>query len=160
MAPKSSNDNSAYKSKIKLDLEKLKNNQIQNVKVDLTKINIKTLATQLGVLSEDVKLYMKLLTSNIYYDLNDRTINLLMKGDIDMSVVVGEEAIVNTISDAELVYIIVQEREFAIRVVDTNKTRAGGSFFPYINNTIFDLIKYGIFFKKLIERIIIITAYT
>ena len=83
-----------------------------------------------------------------------------MKGDIDMSVAVGEEAIVNTISDAELVYIIVQEREFAIRVVDTNKTRAGGSFFPYINNTIFDLIKYGIFFKKLIERIIIITAYT
>ena len=31
-----------------------------------------------------------------------------MKGDIDMSVAVGEEAIVNTISDAELVYIIVQ----------------------------------------------------
>ena len=28
MAPKSSNDNSAYKSKIKLDLEKLKNNQL------------------------------------------------------------------------------------------------------------------------------------
>ncbi len=76
MPPKSSNDNSAYKSKIKLDLEKLKNNQIQNVKVDLTKVNIKTLASQIGVLSEDVKLYMKLLTSNKYYALNDRTINL------------------------------------------------------------------------------------
>ena len=56
MAPKSPNDNAAYKRKIKLDLEKLKNNQIQNVKVDLTKINVKTLATLLGVLSEDVKL--------------------------------------------------------------------------------------------------------
>ena len=110
MPPKSSNDNSAYKSQIKLDLEKLKNNQIQSVKVDLIKINIRTLATQLGVLSEYVKLYMKLLTSNRYYALNDRTINLLMKGDIDMSVVVGEEAIVNTISDAELVVIIVEER--------------------------------------------------
>ena len=36
-------------------------NNIQNVKGDLTKINVKTLATQLGVLSEDVKLYMILL---------------------------------------------------------------------------------------------------
>ena len=44
MAPKSSNDSSAYKSNIKLDLEKLKNNQIQNVKVDLTKINIKNIS--------------------------------------------------------------------------------------------------------------------
>ena len=52
MAPKSSNDNSAYKSQRKLDSEKLKNNQIQNVKVDLTKVNVKTLATQIGVLSE------------------------------------------------------------------------------------------------------------
>ena len=134
MAPESSNDNSAYGSKIKLDLEKLKNNQTQNVKIDLTKINIKTLATQLGVLSEDVELYMKLLTSNRYYALNDRTINLLMKGNIDMSVVVGEEAIVNTISDAELVDIIAEEREVESFVVDKNRTRAGGSFFPYINN--------------------------
>ena len=85
---------------------------------------------------------MKLLTSNIYYALHDRTINLLMNGDIDMSVVAGEEAIVNTISD-----IIVQEREVEILVVDKNKTRAGGSFFPCINNTIFDLTKYGVFFK-------------
>ena len=75
MPPKSSNDNSAYKSKIKLDLEKLKNNQIQNVKVDLTKVNIKTLASQIGVLSEDVKLYMELLTSDRYCAFNDRTIN-------------------------------------------------------------------------------------
>ena len=60
MAPKYSNDNSAYKSQIKLDLEKLKNNQIQKVKADLTtKVNIKTLAIQVGVLSEDVKLFME-----------------------------------------------------------------------------------------------------
>ena len=58
------------------------------------------------MLSEDVKLYVKLLTSKRYYGLNDRTITFLMKGDIDMGVVVGEEAIVNTISDAELVDII------------------------------------------------------
>ena len=40
MPPKSSNDKSAYKSKLKLDLEKLKNGEIQAAKVDLTKINI------------------------------------------------------------------------------------------------------------------------
>ena len=77
MPPKSSNANSAYKSKLKLDLEKLKNGQIQRVKVDLTKVNIRTFATQVGVLSEYVKLYMKLLTSKRHYALNDRTINLL-----------------------------------------------------------------------------------
>ena len=55
MPPKSSNDNSAYKSKIML--EKLKNDQIQHVKVDLAKVNIITLAKQVGVLSEDVTMY-------------------------------------------------------------------------------------------------------
>ena len=67
MPPKSSNDNPAYKSKMKLDLEKLKKIKIQHVKVDSTKVNIRTLATQVGVLSEDVKLYMKLLTSKRHY---------------------------------------------------------------------------------------------
>ena len=39
MAPKSSNDNSAYKNEINLNLDKLKNGQVQKGKVDLTKIN-------------------------------------------------------------------------------------------------------------------------
>ena len=42
MPPKSSNSKSAYKSKAKLDLEKHNNGQIQHVKVDLTKNEIKT----------------------------------------------------------------------------------------------------------------------
>ena len=45
MPPNSSNDTSAYKNKIKLDLEKLKNGEIQDAQVDITKININTLAT-------------------------------------------------------------------------------------------------------------------
>ena len=40
MPPKSSNEKSAYKSIIKLDLEKLKNGEIQAAKVDLSKIEI------------------------------------------------------------------------------------------------------------------------
>ena len=43
MPPNISNDKSAYKGKIKLDLKKL-NGEIQAAKVDLTKINIKQLA--------------------------------------------------------------------------------------------------------------------
>ena len=39
MPPNSSNDKSAYKGEITLDLEKLKNGEIQAAKVDLTKIN-------------------------------------------------------------------------------------------------------------------------
>ena len=44
MLPKSSNGNAAYKSKINVDLEKLKNGKIQHVKVDLTKSHIKNIS--------------------------------------------------------------------------------------------------------------------
>ena len=73
MPPKSSNDTSAYKSKIKVDLDKLKNDQIQDFKADLTKVNIRTLAEQVSVLSEDVNMCMKLLTPKKHYVLNCRT---------------------------------------------------------------------------------------
>ena len=99
MPPKSPNDNSAYKIKIQLDLEKLKNGQAQHVKVDLTKVNIRTLATQVGVLSEGVEPYMKLLSSKRHDALNDRTINLLLKGDIGMSTTTYETAEIITDSD-------------------------------------------------------------
>ena len=63
----------------RLGLEKLKNGDLQKVKNDLTKINIKKIAKRIGVISEDVKMYMYLPTAKIYHALNDRTINLLMK---------------------------------------------------------------------------------
>ena len=50
---------------------------------------MKSLATGIGILSQDVKLFMILPSSNIYYALNDRTINLLMKGQIDEIAVTG-----------------------------------------------------------------------
>ena len=56
-------------NEIKLQVEKLKNSEIQHVKVDLTKINIKALASQIDVLSDDVKMYMKLVNLNRYYAL-------------------------------------------------------------------------------------------
>ena len=91
---------------MELDLEKLKNSQLQHVKVDLTKISIRTLAKQVGALSDDVNLYMYLLTSKRYYALNDRTTNLLMNGDIDLSTAASETFEVITDSDKEVVDLI------------------------------------------------------
>ena len=97
------------------------------------------------MLSEGVKVYMYLSDAKRYYALNDRTTNLLMKGDIDMSATTSETAEVITDSDKEVVDLINVEQEVELFTVEKNKTRAGGSFFPYLNITIFDLSKYGIF---------------
>ena len=110
------------------------------------------------MLSEEVKLYIYLPTSKRYCALNDKTINMLMEGDIDVSAVVGQETVFNTISGAELVDITAQEKEVEMSIVDKHRTRAGGSVFPYLNITIFDLSKYGIL-NLLINIIINIIAY-
>ena len=139
---------SEYKNKINLELDKLKNGDIQKVKVDLSKLNIKNLAKRIGVLSESVKMFMYLPTAKRYYAFNDRTINLLMQDKIDMgSTTVGSysEAHAISISDGELVQIALTEKAVEMFIVAKNKTRSGGSFFPYLNITIFDLSKYGIF---------------
>ena len=44
MPPKNSNDKWTYKSKLKLDLDKLKNGEVQATKIDLVKIKINSLA--------------------------------------------------------------------------------------------------------------------
>ena len=90
-------------------------------------------------------MYMYLFNPKRYYALNDRTIKLLMKGDIDMSATTSELAEVITYSDKEVVDIINVEQEVELFTVEKSKTRAGGPFFPYPNITIFDLSKYGIF---------------
>ena len=89
-------------------------------------------------------MYMYLFNPKEYYDSNDRTINLLMKGDIDMSATTSESAEVITDSDKEAVDSINVEQEVELFIVYKNKTRAGGSFSPSLNITIFDLSKYDI----------------
>ena len=144
MPPKRPSDKSSYK-KTKLCLEKLSNGEIQCTKVDLTKTKIKTLAKKIGVLSEDVQMYMYLFNSKIYHASNDRTMNLLMKGDIDMDATTLETAGVITDSYKEIVDLMNVEQEVEVFTVEKNKTRAGGSFFPYLNIAIFGLSKYDIF---------------
>ena len=151
MPPKSSSDSLSYKKKIKLDLDKLRNGDVQKVKVDLKKFNVKKLAKRVGVLNENVKMFMYLPNAKRYYALNDRTINLLMKGNLDMSAGTIDGGGGNrsdtgdSVSDAETWTAIIQEQEVEIFVVNKNRTRSGGSFFPYLNKMIFDLSKYGIF---------------
>ena len=70
---------------------------------------------------------------------------MLVKRDIDMSATTSETAEVITDSDKEVVDLINVEQELELFTVEKNKTRAGGSFFPYLNITIFDLSRYGVF---------------
>ena len=66
-------------------------------------------------MSEDVKSYMKLSTANRYYALNDRTINLLLKGEIDMSATHSdEEQRKPTVSDEEIQDILDKETDVEV----------------------------------------------
>ena len=77
---------------------------------------MKSLATEVGLLSQDVKLFVVLPSGNIYYALNDRTINLLMNGHIDENAVTGGVDDPK-FSDVEISNIIKQETTFLITVV-------------------------------------------
>ena len=111
---------SEYKKTINLELGKLKNGEVKGTKIDLTKIKINTLAKKIGLLSEDVKMYVYLLNSKKYYALNDRTINLLLKGDIGMSATNSETAEVITDSDKEVVDLVNVEKEVELFIVEKN----------------------------------------
>ena len=80
------------------------------------------MATRSGVLSDGLKLTMVLPSSNRYYALNDRTINLLLKGKIGTNAIIGgpEEP---TFSDAEIRDLIDQETEVLILVLSIEKNQ-------------------------------------
>ena len=81
--------------------------------------DIKTLASLIGALSEDVKPDTKLLTASRYYALNDRTIGLLSQGEVDMSATTGftENAAVQG-SDPDLAEVVQNATEIVIPVID------------------------------------------
>ena len=115
MAPKAE-DKNTYKYNIKLGFERLKIIAANKIKIDLIKLPMKSLATEIGVLSQDVKLFMILPKTNRHYALNDRTINVLMKGQIDENAVTGGEDDPE-FSDVEMGNFIEQETEVSITVV-------------------------------------------
>ena len=69
---------------------------------------------------------MKLLTANRYHALNDRAINMLLQGEVDMSATTGialgfgSVAASKTVSDAEAEEWLQNETEVGIFVVDKN----------------------------------------
>ena len=67
---------------------------------------------------------MYLPTAKIYYALNDRTINVLMKGKIDMSATNGDDETDNPIkfSDVEAVETVHKQKEVEMFIVDKNKS--------------------------------------
>ena len=68
-----------------------KNGQVEYVKVDSTKLNM-TLATQLDLLSNGMNLFMGLPPSNRHHALDNGTLNILRKGNIDLGAVIGGSA--------------------------------------------------------------------
>ena len=65
-----------------------------------------------------------------------------MNGKIDTNAVVGGTG-EPTFSDAEISGLLEHEQEVLITVVNMKK-KPGGAFFPYLNNTGYDLDTYGI----------------
>ena len=67
-----------------------------------------------------------------------------MKGKIDTNAVIGgtDEP---TFSDAEISGLWEHEQEVLITAVEHDKTRPGGAFYPFLDNIIYDLSKYGVF---------------
>ena len=93
-------------------------------------------------------MYMYLQNAKKHPASNDRTIYLLMKGNVDMSATTDDSGPSHSkdgFSDAEAVETAKKEQEVELFIVDKNKTRAGGPFFQFLKTTIFDLSKYGIF---------------
>ena len=81
-----------------------------------------------------------------------------MKGDIDMDATTSETAEGIADSDKEVVDLINVAQEVELFTVEKNKTRAGGSFFPYLNITICDYLNMT-FLNLLIEITMNIIAY-
>ena len=72
---------------------------------------------------------MGLLSTNRYYALNGRTVDLLMKGDIDMSVVTDNDTDNhNRESDEDFQDLLGTETGAGFFVVGENKTCAGRAF--------------------------------
>ena len=71
---------------------------------------------------------MKLIDLKRYYALNDRTINLLLKGEIDMSATYDGETKPPTASDDEIVDLL--DKETNIEVFRAEKIKPGQGVLP------------------------------
>ena len=125
---------------------------IKSVSINLTQITIKAALTLILNNVNDRKLALKL-SNNKYYFLNDHTINNLMKGLLDENAIVNSREVLvggaaqGEGSDAEFVeyFTTIDTLELVALRTPKDKTKPGGGFFRYYNNTKFDLKKYDIY---------------
>ena len=103
---------------------------------------------------------MVLPSSNRHYAVNDRTLNLLRKGNIDMGAIIGGSA-KPTFSDGDISELLEQETTVILTAVKlkTVKQRPGGAFFSFLSKAIYGLSKYVLFFNRVIEVIIITIVF-
>ena len=152
---------SEYKKTINLELDKLRNGEIKCTKTDLTKIKINTLAKKIGLSSEDVKMYMYLPTAKKYYALNDQTINLLMKGKIDMNATTGGSDVRYnrvSISDAEIVETVHKKKKYkCLSWIKIEQDQVGHSF--HILILLYLIYLNMVCLNLLVKMIINIIAY-
>jgi hypothetical protein len=111
------------------------------VKIDLTKISIKSVLHIINHELTDVKLGFKLDDGSMYF-LNDKTKNDLMKGNIEDEHLPDGNRKDNEYQ--ELVKFHDKTKYIRLFKIESDKTRPGGGFFKYINNTHFNLDRYGI----------------
>ena len=133
------------------DLEKLGNNVIDSVRIDPG--TIQTVLPKIKQVLGDKKLAL-VFDDNLYYFLTDRTMNNLMTKGIDENAMVniGGEIVRTKESDAEWVsHSEVSQNVKLIQIKSkpdsrmNRKTKPAGGYFKYLNNTHFDLSRYGVF---------------
>ena len=139
----------AYRKIALKKLNDIQNKQSNEEKFDLTQISLKDLIHLIRTNVFDRKLMFRLKrddenSDGHMYALTDRTINNLMNGyiDDDSEVVHGSDETLRQISfdTSSLVLIALPEEQGKKR-----RTRKGGAFFKWLNNTDYDLSLCGVF---------------
>ena len=135
------------------DFKKINKGELKNADIDLTQVTINQAVRLLKQNIDDQKLAIQLDNGKIYM-LNDNTINKLEKGLVDENAEVDNTHISG--SDEEVKSIAGKVKKITLKVIEpdpekdkrrkiTGKTRPGGGFFKFLNNTIFDFSRYGVF---------------
>jgi hypothetical protein len=143
-----------YKNNLRKELIKLSNGQIPRFKITLSKLfnlfgkkeGFDMLIKMIDRVIMDKQVLLN--CNGRYYTLNNKTKQNLLKFIKDANII-EEDLILNSISDASLVYQVFEAEDLYISLVDkVNKyEKAFGAFFKYTNNLNIDLERYGIFKK-------------
>jgi len=131
-----------YTTKLVKTIKKFNEGKIEDVTIDLTKISIKYVLHIINHEIPNAKLGFKLDDGSMYF-LNDKTKNDLEKGNIEDDHLPDGNRKDNDYQ--EMVNIHTKTRNITLFKIEAEKTRKGGGFFKYLNNTHVDLSRYGVY---------------